>query len=408
MKNKWFIPVALFVVLVVCYIVRGFFQTRITVEMLQTDKIEESKSGLGVLIKSESVNSVSIGGATEVSVRNGQRVSNGQMIATVYSGTDDESVKTQLADVNKKINAMKDSNSGESVFINDATKIESEIADNVDKVIAKVAEQSMESISEYKYRISTLADQKAVAKGEKKGFSNNLVQLQAEKSVLESKLGKIENVVVADSPGIFIEGSDNFENTLTPNSIETLTPNTVNEVINRDKNGEVPNQDEGTYTYKIVNNYSYFVAVNIEDSMSSQINVGDGVKVRFSDFLSSDCPAVVRFVSDKNEKNMRTVVAECNTYVEGLLAKRVVNVDFVKKNVSGYKVKVEYLHTVDNSVGLFIKRGAVMSFIPVNIIYSTEDEAVVEAASNEKPIKSYDEVVTSAPEYFDGKVIVSQ
>ena len=59
-------------------------------------------------------------------------------------------------------------------------------------------------------------------------------------------------------------------------------------------------------------------------------------------------------------------------------------------------------------MGLFIKRGAVMKFIPVNIVYSTEEEAVVSAASSEKPIKSYDEVVTSAPEYYDGRVIVSQ
>ena len=408
MKNKWFIPVVLFVVLVVCYIVRGFFQTRITVEMLQTDKIEESTSGLGVLVKSESVNSVSIGGAAEISVRNGQRVSNGQLIATAYSGTTDESIKAQLADVNKKINAIKDSNSGESVFINDATKIESEIADNVDEVIGKVAEQDMESISEYKYRISTLADQKAVAKNEKQDFSNDLVQLQAEKSVLESKLGKIENVVVASSPGIFIEGSDGFESTLTPDGVSSLTPNAVNEVINRDKNGKIANQDGSSYTYKIVDNYSYFLAMNIDDSMSSQISIGDSVTLRFSDFTGSDCPAVVKFVSDKNEKNERTVVAECSMYVDGLLAKRVVNVDFVKKSVSGYKVKVEYLHTVDNAVGLFIKRGAVMKFIPVDIVYSTEEEAVVSAASTEKPIKSYDEVVTSAPEYYDGKVIVSQ
>lgn len=408
MKNKWVIPVVLFAVLVVCYVVRGFFQTRITVEMLQTDKIEESSSGLGVLVKSESVNSVSIGGAAEVSVRNGQRVSNGQLIATVYGGTTDESVKTQLADVNKKINAIKDSNAGDSVFINDATKIESEIADTVDQVIVKVTEHDLESISEYKYRISTLADQKAVAKGEKKGFSDDLVQLQAEKSVLESQLGKIENVVVASSPGIFIEGSDGFEETLTPDAISTLTPNTVKEVINRDKNGEITRQDGSNYTYKIVNNYSYYIAVNVADSLAGDIQVGDSVKVRFSDFSASDCPATVRHVSDKNEKNERTVVAECSTYVDGLLAKRVVNVDFVKKSVTGYKVKVEYLHTVDNAVGLFIKRGAVMKFIPVNIVYSTEEEAVVSAASSEKPIKSYDEVVTSAPEYYDGRVIVSQ
>lgn len=408
MKKKWTIPVVLFVVLIVCYAVRGFFQTRITVEMLQTDKIEESCSCLGVLIKSEAVNAVSVNGTAELSVRNGQRVSNGQLIATIYSGTADKNVQIQLADVNKKINAMKDSNAGESVFINDATKIESEIADNVDEVIERVAEQDLESLSEYKYRISTLADQKAVAKGEKQEFSSDLAQLQAEKSVLESKHGKIESVVVASRPGIFIEGCDEFEATLTPESISTLTPSAVAEAINRDKNKEITTQNENEYVYKIVDNYSYFVAMNINESLSGDIQEGDSVTVRFSDFTADDCPAVVRYVSGKNEKNEMTVVVECSMHVDGLLEKRVVNVDFVKKSVTGYKVKVEDLHTVDNAVGLFIKRGAVMKFIPVNIVYSTEEEAVVSAASTAKPIRPYDEVVTLAPEYEDGKVIVLQ
>lgn len=63
---------------------------------------------------------------------------------------------------------------------------------------------------------------------------------------------------------------------------------------------------------------------------------------------------------------------------------------------------------MDNAVGLFIKRGAVMRFIPVDIIYSTDEEAIVSASDSEKPIKSYDEVITSAPEYYDRRVIVSQ
>jgi len=408
MKNKWLIPVVLFFVLLICYIIRGLIGTRITVEMLQTDKIEESISGQGVLIKNENVSTVALTGMTEIYVRNGQRVSNGEVLSTIYGETADESVKTQLADVNKKINAIKGGNSGDAVFINDATKIESEITEYVDEVIAKASEQDMALVSEYKYRISTMADQKAVAKGEKEGFSNTLVQLQAEKSVLESKIGKIQTVLKADMPGIFIEGSDGFESSLTPSSFEKFTPSVISEVIHRDKNDEVMNQEDGSYTYKIVDNYFYYLAMNIDKTMSEKLAVGDSVKLRFEDFSAADCPVVIRHISEPDAKGQRTVVVECRMYVDKLLEKRVVNVTFVKKSVSGYKVSIEHLHTVDNAVGLFIKRGAVMKFIPVNIVYSTEEEAIVSAASNSKPIKSYDEVVTSAPEFYDGRVIVSQ
>lgn len=408
MKNKWLIPVVLFVVLVICYIVRGVFQTRITVEMLQTDKIEEYQSGVGVLVKSETTTTVPVSGAAEVYVRNGQRVSAGQRIISVYGGDVDSEITAALADVNKKIYAIQDSKSGDAVFINDATKIESEIEEIVDAVIEKASVQNMGTISENKYRISMLADQKAVAKGEKDGFSKDLIELQAEKSVLEAKLGKIQTVVTAVSPGIFVEGNDGFEKTLVPDGISKLTPNVLKDTIHHEKNGEIPEQDGTSYTYKIVDNFKYYVAINLDDSFSSDIKEGDSVKLRFTDFNNSDCPGVVTYISDQDEENMRTVVVACTTYVNDLLAKRVVNVDFVKKSISGYKVKIEYLHTVDNAVGLFIKRGAVMRFIPVNIIYSTDEEAIVSASDGEKPIKSYDEVVTSAPEYYDRRVIVSQ
>ena len=302
MKNKWMIPVVLFVVLVLCYIARGVFQTRVTVEMLQMDKIEQSSSGSGILIKTEKVHTFAVDGVVEVSAKNGQRVSNHQLLATIYGGTTDETAKAQLAEVNKKIHAMQSSNSGDGVFMNDVTKLESELVTYVDHVIAKAAQRDMESISEYKYRISTLADQKAVAKGEKESFSDDFVKLQAEKSMLEAKLGKIQQVVTASSPGIFIEGSDGFEDALTPEGISSLDPNGVNEVIHRHKNGEIKKTDSNTYTYKIVDNYSYYVAVNVEEAVSGDVAVGDSVKIRFSDFSDKDCPAVVRYVSEINEK----------------------------------------------------------------------------------------------------------
>ncbi len=409
MKNKWMIPVVLFVVLVIAYIIRGFIGTRINVEMLQTDKIEEAATCSGVLIKNEKVNTVSVNGIAEILAKNGQRVSKGELLATFYSGTEEavgEGIISELADINKRIEAIKAGHSGDAIFINDVAKIESEIANDVDKIISLVSNRNTEEISKYKYHISTLADQKAVAKGEKEGYANELARLQAEKSTLESKLGSLQKVIQSDMPGIFIEGKDGFEDTLTVASIETLTPDVIKETVSQEKNDKVETVEEGTYIYKITDNYSYYIAVNIDEALAKDLNTGDSVNLRFTDFATGNCPAVVKYISEKDKNGTVTVVSECNTHVEGLLEKRVVNVDFVKKSVSGYKVSIDNLHTVDNAVGLFIKRGAVMKFIPVTIIYSTDEEAVVTYASSEKPLKAYDEVVTSAPEFVDGKVIV--
>ncbi len=189
---------------------------------------------------------------------------------------------------------------------------------------------------------------------------------------------------------------------------EELTPEIIRSTINEVKNGDVITDDEKSYTYKIVDNYSYMVAVNLKKDFIGEMKTGDNVIIRFTDFSSGETQATVTHISEADNKDEVTVTVKCDTYVAGLMGKRVVNIDFIKKSVSGYKVAIENIHTEEESVGLYIKRGAVMRFIPINIIYSTEEEAIVSSADSNQPIKTYDEVVTSAPEFRDGRVIVSQ
>ena len=407
-KNKWMIPVVLFVVLVATYFVRGVFTSRIGLEMLQEDKIEELSTTQAVLIKTESVNTVALSGATEIYVKNGDRVSNREILAMLYSETEDEGLKTELSEINKKIAAIQDSNSGSSIFINDTMKMEAELSKYVDEVIDFTCEKNLVRLSEYKYKMSMLAEQKAVANGEKESSADDLTKLQARKYELEKRLGRAENVVSANMPGIFIEGKDGFEEKLTMENAEELTPEIIRSTINEVKNGDVITDDEKSYTYKIVDNYSYMVAVNLKKDFIGEMKTGDNVIIRFTDFSSGETQATVTHISEADNKNEVTVIVKCDTYVAGLMGKRVVNIDFIKKSVSGYKVAIENIHTEEESVGLYIKRGAVMRFIPINIIYSTEEEAIVSSADSNQPIKAYDEVVTSAPEFRDGRVIVSQ
>ncbi len=407
-NNKWLIPVVLFVVLVITYFIRGLFDSRISVELLQEDRIEESSITQGVLIKNENVKTVDLSGTTEVYVKNGDRVSNREIIAMLYSNTEDEESKAELADINKKINAIQESNSGSSVFINDTMKMEAELSKYVDEVIEFTCRNNLTRLPEYKYKMSMLAEQKAIANGEKETSVDTLTALQDRKYQLEKKLGRAENVVSANMSGIFVEGCDGYEGVLTYDSIESLKPEDVKTTINEVKNGELVNDEENKYTFKIIDNYSFMVAVNLDEELTEGMEVGDSVIMRFTDFSSEDTNAVVKYISKPDQKGNVTVVSECKTHVSGILEKRVVNVEFVKKSVYGYKVRVDYIHTEEESIGLYIKRGAVMKFIPVSIVYSNEEEAIVSSADANQPIKTYDEIVTAAPKYEDGRVIVSQ
>lgn len=408
MKNKWIIPVVLFIVLVTANAVRGLFQSRIELEVLTQGKIEEARTTQGVLIKNEKVNTINLPDIAEIYAKDSSRVANKEIIAMLYGSTEDEALIRELSEINKKINAIHSSDAQKSIYISDTMQMESEISRYVDEIIKSASKNDFSKLSEYRYKISMITAQKAVARGEDIVTpAEELIVLQTRKNEIESSLGKSVNIVTSNMAGIFVEGRDGFEETMSPENIEKLTPQSIDDVISGSKDGTMVN-DENIYTYKLIDNFKYSVAVNLDSDVTEGLKVGDSVKIRFLDFSKDDISATVKYISVPDKEDMRTVVAECDNYVENLLSQRVVNVDFVKKSVSGYKVNVEYIHTVDNTVGVFIKRGAVMKFLPVNIEYSNEDEAIITSANASMPIKSYDEIVVSAPEFLDGKVIVSQ
>ena len=390
MKNKWIIPVVLFVVLIITYVVRGMFQARVELEILSIDKIEEASTTQGVLIKKEIVNNLELTGSTEIYAKDGDRVANKEIIAMLYGDSEDKELKEELARINKKINAIRKSDADSSAFVTDTMQMETELSNFVDDIIAAVCANDLESISEYKYKIQMIAAQKAIARGEDATTpAEEIIRLQTRKNEIEAIIGQSSNIIAADMAGIFTEGEDGYESELTVDAIGELSPDKISDVIKGSKNGSKINAN----------------ITNVEEEMISGLEIGSSVIIRFNDFSSQDNKATVKHISEPNGKGVRTVVVECDNYVENLLTRRVANVDFVKKSVSGYKVDVEHIHTVDNKIGLYIKRGAVMRFLPINIDYSNEEEAIVSSADVSMPIKSYDEVVTSAPEYYDGRVI---
>lgn len=408
MKNKWIIPVVLFIILITAYAVRGMFQARIELEVLQKGRIEEMQTTKAVLIKNEIVKSIELSGSAEIYANDNERVARNEILAILHSNSEDEALIKEFAQINKKIAAIRASDADSSIYISDTMQMESEISSYVDDLIGFCADNDFSKVSEYKYKISMITAQKAIVRGETVTTpAEEVLTLQARKNEIEAHLGNSSNIISADMAGIFIEGKDGFEETVKADSIDTLTPDILKDVVSNSKNGNLLNEGN-VYTYKIVDNFKYSVAVNADEKITEGLKVGDSVNIRFLDFSSGDVPAVVAYISEPDEDGIKTVVAESDKYVKNLMSQRVVNVDFVKKSVSGYKVDVEDIHTVDNTIGLFIKRGAVMRFLPINIEYSNEEEAIVSSANSNMPIKSYDEIVKSAPEFSDGKVIVSQ
>ena len=102
---------------------------------------------------------------------------------------------------------------------------------------------------------------------------------------------------------------------------------------------------------------------------------------------------------------MQTVIVECTRHIDSLLRRRFVNLEFVKHRYSGYRLSVKSLRTKDDVTGVYVRRDDMMKFVPVNILYNTQDIAIVDSADTMNPLRLYDEVIVKADSYEEGKLL---
>ena len=400
MKNRINILIPIFIALVLIYVARSVFGTHIQVESLRESKIEDMVSTKGIVVKYESVLKPPVEGVFEPLAQEGARVSVGQSVAAVYSGTVDTEVRSRLEQVKKKIAQLEANQTNLLSFTGDASRLEQKIAQQMEAVIEKSQEGDMASVGELQFIIEALCEKKAQVSG---GASSGSVleELKAQKAELENQIGAAQHRMSAPIAGEFTSTVDGYEELITPYNMTELRPSAVNGFLEKDRGQE---EKKEAAACKVVNNFRYFIVLNLPAERVNTLQAGQRVNLRLYDLSGDMFSASVLFISEE-EAGEKTVILDCNRYIESLLKRRFVNLEFIKHRYSGYRISVKSLRTKGDATGVYVRRDNMLKFIPVAILYNTQDTAIVESADLQNPLRLYDEVVVHASSYEEGKLL---
>lgn len=398
MKHKMNILIPVFILLVLVYAVRAFAGTRIQAETLRRGSMEDMVSAKGVVIKYETVTAAE-GGTVEALVQEGARVGAGQEIAAVYTGSVDPQLRTRLDQVNNKIVQVEKNQSGLFSFSGDVTRLEQTITEKTAELIAYSRAKNLTAASETQLVLEALCAKKAQIAGN--ASAGVLEELRAQKTQLENQIGTAQRRLYAASSGVFSASVDGLEEIVTPYSMTELTPSALDGLLERDK-GQDPTGDRSAC--KIIQNFRYFIAVNLPTDRLTGVQIDDSVNLRFYDLSGDLQPASVMYISPE-EDGRKTVILSMTRYVDSLLKRRFVNLDFVKHRYEGYRVSVRALRTKDDVTGVYVRRDDVPKFIPITVLYNTQDVAIIQSVNEETPLRLYDEVIVNAGQIEEGKLL---
>lgn len=407
-KNGWFFIIALIVFLSV-YLSVSFLLSSggaVSTVVVKKGTVEDSIYVEGYIFKDSTVINAPRGGYIDCLKEEEEKVKIGEAVAAIYTDKVNVGLKSQMAELDSKIAALEKSITYKSSSDGDSAKTEQSISDKMKKIGAFSDAKNIEEISQIKKDVTAMLTRRSNLSGSKDEEAE-LASLRAEKDSLSKSLSEQAVYVSSPSAGAFTSRVDGAEELL---SLSSIKENRVNHSFFKElaslklENNVKEQVEQGDPIGKTVNNYEWYLAAEIDTAESELLKVGSEIKLRFTELDENEINATVYSISSEEDGKV-TVIVKSNKYVKSIYYTSTARTQLIKHTYTGIKVPQKALRIQNDKKGVYVMRGNVVRFVPVNINYSDKDWVITSENEENGGIKLYDEVVLKGKKLYDGKVV---
>lgn len=406
MKRKipWFqITSVVLSIIVISYIVYNAFAYSYspidTQRLTEETTIEETIDFKGFALRDEKIIDTSASGTVIPLAHDGKRVANGDDIAVVCQNDDQAAAYTKLESLKQELERYKNINDPDGTQELSADKLNTKISDAYDDIMDAVTTGAYDELPD---ALTAYADKCAT----KQILTEGSIDLSAKLTSLENEIAALtaQNInyssVKAPKSGYYINTIDGYESALSYKDALSLTSQQIESALNAE-----PAAVSGNSLGKIVESYKWYIVGETESQNSSYFKNGAKITVNFPKEGVNHVTMLVEKADTQGDK--MTVVLSCSLMDETFANMRTEDMQIVTKSHMGYRVPSNVIRfDEDNNTGIYVLRGKIITFIPVEIIYTEDDFAIISSSSsNGKSVRLYDEVIIKGKDLEDGKVI---
>lgn len=358
------------------------------------------------VIRNEVLLATNSTGVTVPIADNAERVSKGSSIAAIFPSEAAAENFVKVRSLTSKLETYQKIDNQLRLAEVDMDKLTAEINSEFESILDSAYENDYSNLAEHKLSFSEKLSRKQISLDVAVDCKTKIAELQNEISALNSASTPTE-IITADASGYYVSREDGYENIITADEIDSLTPEMLEEAF-KSKKKEPAAGSIG----KVIDGYNWFIATIIDSADATKFKVGKSVKLILDDSTNDYITTYVHSVNNF-DGNKSMLVFRCNLMNEKLAELRKVEGKIIVKEFTGLKVSRDAVRLDENgNSGVYIRRGNIVNFRSLNIIYS-EDEFVIASKPSEESgikleythLKLYDEVIISGKELKDGMVI---
>lgn len=398
----------------------NYFSDPLTTTLAYSYQVEDSISLSGYVVRQEQVLPDDSSGLLRLRREEGERISRGGVVASVYADQPSLDRQTEISALETRIEQLQyaqDAAGSSEVSM----KLDTQIMQNILEYRKCLAAGRLAKAETCGGQLRALVLKRDYTYSENEDFSGRIEKLQSQLKELKAQAAGSVQTITAPVSGLYSAVVDGYENVLTPENLTDMTPSQLS-AVRADST-----VSSGVGKLILGDSWYYAAAVSVGDAKELKEEsdalqkAGKALTLRFAKNVERDLPVTVSHIGA--EENGRCVVVfEGKSYLPQLTLLRQQSAQVVWDSVEGIRVPKEALRidirTAENEdgtttesrvTGVYCLVGMEARFKPVEILHNGSGFLLVRSAApadrENLRLRPGDEVIITANELFDGKVI---
>ena len=396
-----------------------YFADPFTTTLAYSYQVEKSVSLSGYVVRQEQVLPDEGSGLLRLRREEGERVSRGGAVASVYADQSSLDRQTEIGALEARIEQLQYAQEAAG-STEVSRKLDSQIMQNILEYRKCLAEDRLAKAETCGGQLRALVLKRDYNYSENEDYSGQIQELQSRLKELKNQTAGSVQTITAPASGLYSAVVDGYETVLTPESLTELTPSGLSGVR---ADGAV-----SSGVGKLILGDSWYYAASMSAADAEELQeasdalkkAGKSLTLRFAKSVERDLPVTVSRIGP--EENGRCVVVfEGKTYLSRLTLLRQQSAQVVWDSTEGIRVPKEALRmekvtvnsegqrVTEEATGVYCVVGMEARFKPVEVVYNGSSFLLVRSAAPEDRenlrLRPGDEVIITANGLYDGKVV---
>ena len=339
---------------------------------------------------------VSGGGSLGYLVEDGERVTEGTVLAEIYTDPAQSTQREELDRLDRIIDLLTKS---ENSVGSDLALLTAQTRTALFNLLDQLDTASYTGMSDAIDEFLLAQNRLQISTGQSSGFTATLADLQTQRDAAAAALEGLQTIT-ADRNGYFISTAAALPLDLSEDTLKSDTAAALSERLQQ----EIPTTGSDL-AGRIVTGFSWRFYGVCDLDTAARFDGVTSVKIRVPGKQDEALDATVTEVAADETAGLAKITLECRTINADVLRLGREDAEIVLNTYKGIRVSKRAMHIVDGERGMYVKYGSLQRFRRIVVLFEDENYLLLDPEAEDNEVRLYDEIIVEGPNLQDGGLV---